>query len=56
MEYDVDFHKMFELGVTENDNPAVRVLNDFDICPITLAALVTALYETVISCFSNSFI
>lgn len=41
-----DYVKMFELGFTEN-NPAVKILSSFDICPTSLAALVTALFETV---------
>jgi hypothetical protein len=45
MDFD-NYDKMFELGFAEN-NPAVKVLDSFDVCPISLAALVTALFETV---------
>ena len=38
---------LFELGLFENKDPAVRVVDEFVVCPTTLAALVTALFETV---------
>jgi len=41
-----DYRGLFELG-TVNDNPAVKILEDFEICPTSLAAFVTVLFETV---------
>lgn len=41
-----DYEALFELGLLK-DNPAVKVLGDFEICPTVLAALVTTLFETV---------
>lgn len=38
---------LFELGMLK-DNPAVKVLDNFTVCPTTLAALFTTLFETVI--------
>jgi len=37
---------MFELGLFE-EHPAIRVVGEFEICPTSLAAIVTALFETV---------
>lgn len=48
-----DFISVFELGVV-NNNPAVKVLQQYDMCPITLAALVTALFETVMKTVDES--
>lgn len=47
------FLSIFELGII-NDNPAVKVFNECDMCPITLAALVTALFETVMKTVEES--
>ena len=41
-----DYRELFELGLVGED-PAVKVLNDFEICPTSLASFVTALFETV---------
>ena len=41
-----NYEPMYELGLVEG-NPAVKVIKNFEICPISLAALVTALFETV---------
>ena len=41
-----DYKPMFELGLAGED-PAVKVVDEFEICPTLLAALVTALFETV---------
>ena len=41
-----DYVPMFELGIT-NGNPAVKTTGNKQIDPVTLAALVTALFETV---------
>ena len=41
-----NYEPMFELGLVEQ-NPAVKVIKNVEICPISLAALVTALFETV---------
>lgn len=48
-----DFVSVFELGII-NDNPAVKVLREYEMCPITLAALVTALFETVMNTVHES--
>jgi len=42
-----DYVPMFELGLCEEESPAVRILDDFEVGPVTLASLVTALFETV---------
>ena len=44
---------IFELG-TVNSNPAVKVLKECEMCPITLAAMVTALFETVMRTVDES--
>jgi hypothetical protein len=41
-----DYKALFELGLFDQD-PAVKVLDEFTICPSSLAGLVTALFETV---------
>jgi hypothetical protein len=41
-----DYQALFELGLFDQD-PAVKVLDEFTICPTSLAGLVTALFETV---------
>ena len=41
-----DYRGIFEIGIIE-ENPAVKILDDFEICPTTLASFVTALFETV---------
>jgi hypothetical protein len=41
-----DYKPLFELGLFGED-PAIKVVDEFDICPTSLAALVTALFETV---------
>lgn len=41
-----DYKPLFELGLVDQD-PAIRIVGDFEICPTSLAALVTALFETV---------
>jgi len=41
-----DYRGLFELGTVKED-PAVKILDDFEICPTSLASLVTALFETV---------
>lgn len=48
-----DYVPIFELGIT-NDNPAVKVLGEYTICPTTLAALVTTLFETVMKTVEES--
>lgn len=40
------YFPVFELGIV-GKNPAVRVLGDYTICPTTLAALATTLFEAV---------
>jgi len=41
-----NYSSLFELGIV-NDNPAVKVLTEAEICPTSLAALVVTLFETV---------
>jgi hypothetical protein len=40
------YKPLFELGLFDED-PAIRIVGEFEICPTSLAALVTALFETV---------
>lgn len=40
------YKPLFELGLFGED-PAIKVVDEFEICPTSLAALVTALFETV---------
>lgn len=44
---------IFELGIV-NNNPAVKILGGYEICPTTLAALVTTLFETVMKTVEES--
>lgn len=46
-EFDGSYQKLFELGLYEEESPACKVYAGVEVCPITLAALVTALFETV---------
>lgn len=48
-----DYQPLFELGVV-NDNPAVKIVGDFSVCPTTLAALVVTLFETVMKSVDES--
>ena len=41
-----DYKGLFELGLVGED-PAVKILEDFEICPTSLASFVTVLFETV---------
>ena len=41
-----DYKGLFELGLV-GENPAVKILDDFEICPTSLASFVTVLFETV---------
>lgn len=47
------YFPVFELGVV-GKNPAVRVLGDYSICPTTLAALATTLFEAVMKTVEES--
>jgi len=42
-----NYEPIFELGFYEQKDPAVLILNDAEVCPVSLAGLVTALFETV---------
>lgn len=42
-----NYQPLFELGFFNENNPAVKVLDQFNICPTVLASLVTVLFETV---------
>lgn len=45
-----NYEPLFELGFFKENNPACRILSsEFSMCPITLAALVLGLFETVIN-------
>lgn len=48
-----DYVPIFEVGVVK-DNPAVKVIGDFSICPTTLAALVVTLFETTMKSVEES--
>lgn len=48
-----EYLSVFELGII-NFNPAVKVLKECEMCPITLAAMVTALFETVMRTVDES--
>ena len=41
-----NYKGLFELGLVGED-PAVKILEDFEICPTSLASFVTVLFETV---------
>lgn len=41
-----EYIPIFELGII-NENPAVKLLGEYGVCSVTLAALVTTLFETV---------
>lgn len=41
------YKPLFELGVYEDVHPAVKVIDECDICPGVLASFVTVLFETV---------
>jgi len=49
-----DYKRMFELGLFEENSPACKVFADTEVCPIVLAALVTALLETVMRAVPDS--
>lgn len=48
-----EYTPIFEVGVV-NDNPAVKILGEFSVCPTTLAALVTTLFEAVMKSVEES--
>lgn len=48
-----DYIPLFELGII-NDNPAVKVFIQDTLCPVTLAALVTTLFETAMRTVEES--
>lgn len=48
-----EYYSIFELGII-NNNPAVKVLGDYSICPTTLAALTTTLFEAVMKTIEES--
>jgi hypothetical protein len=41
------YQKIFELGLVNEDNPACKVFQESEVCPVVLAGLVTAMFETV---------
>ncbi len=41
------YEPIFELGFFQEVSPACKVLTESEICPIQLASLTTALFETV---------
>jgi len=41
-----EYAPLFELGIV-NDNPAVKVIAEVTVCPVSLAALMVTLFETV---------
>lgn len=44
-----NYTSLFEIGIMDNGNPAVKAFTGVcsSVCPITLAAMTTALFETV---------
>lgn len=42
-----NYQKCFELGLYKETSPACKVFAGVEVCPVILAALVTALFETV---------
>lgn len=52
-EADSNYMPLFELGLY-NEDPAVRIINECTICPTSLAALVTALFETVMRAVADN--
>jgi hypothetical protein len=42
-----NYEPLFELGLVNQLNPAIKVLDNFEIKPATLAALCTGLFESV---------
>ena len=44
---DQNYQKFFELGLYKQNSPACKVYAGVEVCPIVLAALVTAMFETV---------
>lgn len=49
------YEPLFELGLFDEESPACRVIPDeAEICPITLAALTTALFETAMNSVPES--
>lgn len=53
-EEDWGYVPMFELGLCDEESPAIRVLDNFEVGPVTLAALTTALFETVMRTLDDS--
>lgn len=41
------YEPLFEIGLVHQLNPAIKVLDNFEIKPATLAALCTGLFESV---------
>lgn len=42
-----NYEPLFEIGLVNQLNPAIKVLDSFEIKPATLAALCTGLFESV---------
>lgn len=49
-----NYQKFFELGLYKKDSPACKVFAGVEVCPIVLAAMVTALFETVMKAVEES--
>lgn len=40
------YKPLFEVGIA-HQNPAIKVIGEFSLCPVTLASLVTGLFESI---------
>jgi hypothetical protein len=48
-----EYTPIFEIGVVD-ENPAVKIIGEYSICPTVLAALMTTLFETVMKSVEES--
>ena len=53
-EFYKNYQPLFELGLFDESNPAVKVMVECDICPAVLASFVTVLFETVMRSVPDS--
>lgn len=42
-----DYDPLFEIGLVKQNNPAIKMIGTFEIKPVTLAALCTGMFESV---------
>jgi hypothetical protein len=48
-----DYEPIFQLGFYKKQDPAILILKEAEMCPVALAGLVTALFETVMKTVSD---